>query len=113
MTKYKSFIFDREDPYNINLYQNQNKEITEGGVMRGGKGRPTGTGKFEIKPVFIGHYSSVSGVLNKIFQMELEGKEVSQYIKVVEDMTKYIEKLKIDFPVADKKILEQIDGEGD
>lgn len=106
MQTYKKFVFGREDEHNINLYQHQMKEISEGGGK--GKGRGKGTGKFEERLCFVGHYNSVSGVLNKILQMDLEDKEVREYNRTIEDMTKFIDKLKLSLPIEEKKILEQV-----
>lgn len=78
MIAYKNFRFGREDEHNINLYQIQNKEIVEGGGR--GKGRGVATGRFEDREVFIGHYSTISGVLFKILEMDLEeASEVKEF----------------------------------
>jgi hypothetical protein len=101
MIKYKGYEFGREDEYNVNLYQMQSKEITEGGGGRG-MGRPKGTGKFEDRMCFVGHFSSVGGCLHKISLLEIENKEVSDMVNILEDFKKFCLKLQIDFPREQK-----------
>ncbi len=102
MIKYKTYEFGRCDEYNVDLYQMQSKEITEGGGGRG-KGRPKGTGEFEDRMCFVGHFSTVGGCLNKIAQLETEDKEVPKIIDALEEFRKFCLALQIDFPREPKQ----------
>lgn len=78
MIQYKDFSFGRTDQYNIDLYKYMDKEVVIGGGR--GKGPGTKTGKFERTLVHIGHYSTISGVLFKILEMDLEeASEVKEF----------------------------------
>jgi hypothetical protein len=107
MFEYKDFAWDRTDDNNVDLYMYQDREIRLNAGR--GKGQGQATGEYERKLVFIGHYNTISGVLYKILEMDLEATEVKNFTKVLQDHKKYVTELfhKINIPVAEKKILVQ------
>ncbi len=77
------FKIKTNDHYNIDLFQSQMKEIVEGGGR--GKGRGTPTGKFEMKDVFIGHYSSVRGAFIKMQDLLISASKDASGLKAIMD----------------------------
>lgn len=91
MIKYKTFEFGREDQYNINLYQWQDKEVLDMGGKSFGRGKPTGV--FKQKLIFIGHYSSLPTCLYKILEMDIEATEVKDISKKLEEHKNFCNEL--------------------
>ncbi len=107
MFTYKNFEFGREDQYNFNVYQWQSKQVMLDAGR--GKGKGTPTGKFEDKLCFLGHYNTISGVLYKILEMDLEAKEVKDFFKALEEHRKYVDNLfkNVNIGIEVKKVVEQ------
>ncbi len=110
MFKYKSFEWCREDKYNFDLYQWQDKEIQI--KPERGWGRGKGTGEFEKKLVFIGHYNTISGCLYRMLELDLENSEFKDFNNILQEHKKYNEdlfkELQKHVPIEETKILEQV-----
>ena len=91
MFEYKDFAWDRTDENNVDLYQYQQKEIRLNAGR--GKGQGQATGEYKRSLVFVGHYNTISGVLYKILEMDLEGNEVRNFSKVLQEHKKYVDNL--------------------
>lgn len=108
MIEYKKFKFGRVDKYNLELYCMTNKEVTEGGGR--GKGRPKGTGVFKEQLVFVGHYSTLSGILCKIAELDSEDKQVPEILKGFDDLKKFASGLQVQFPIVSRPEISDEEG---
>lgn len=73
MFKFRDYIIERDDKFNISLYKMVNTEIREGsdfGAGWKGKGRPTG--QFEMRKSHIGFYSNFPSCFEKMAGMVME-----------------------------------------
>ena len=99
MFKFREYIIDRDDKFNVSLYKMTNTEIREGsdfGAGWKGKGRPTG--QFEMKQVHIGFFNSFSGAFEKMAGMvmeELKDDVEMEDIKKLSDVIKELGELSV------------------
>ena len=106
MFKFRDYIIERDDKFNVSLYRMINTEIREGsdfGAGWKGKGRPTG--QFEMKKTHIGFHNSFPGAFEKMAGMVMEELNTNGGKEDIEKLSAVLKELG-ELSVSMRKVVE-------